>query len=265
MIPPIEKEILLKWIESGNEELAILAIKNPNADKDIFMKAITTKYRSEKVKYWVVRNCNGDKDILHLAFNSYDPLIRQHAVRESNGDYDILKKAINDESFNVKEEAARIAAKHKNIDILRTAIQDQNKNIRAIAVKSGYDELVKIGLNDMDRSIRDLAIYYCDRTFEPPKLVYNRCVGDVIVVATIPKDALIRGNIGEKCRTNKAKIIDILHNSLGVDFAISRYDFNTTYKIGDEIEIKDFDRSNNKCFNGFYFFCSEEEAMNDNF
>jgi hypothetical protein len=82
-----------------------------------------------------------------------------------------------------------------------------------------------------------------------------------MVVAEIPKDAQVRGEFGEKCRASKARIIDIEGDFLGEKIGISIFDKLTSYRIGDEIVVDDFDMSFEECAAGFHFFCSKDEAM----
>ena len=64
-------------------------------------------------------------------------------------------------------------------------------------------EVIERGLKDADCDVRSAAMNACQvrgvpipviRTVEPPDTVYKKCVGSVIVCATIPKDAQVRGN-----------------------------------------------------------------------
>ena len=136
------------------------------------------------------------------------------------------------------------------LDVIERGLKDDDCDVRAAAMKIAKE--------------KGIAGPLC-RTFEPPKKVYKKCIGGVIVVAEIPKDAEVRGNIGQKCRTNKAKIVDILGDFCGEKIGFSRYDGGQTfYLIGDEIEIDDFDYSYAECSQGFHFFCSKEEAENYN-
>ena len=98
------------------------------------------------------------------------------------------------------------------------------------------------------------------RTFEPPKLVYKKCVGGIIVVASIPQDAQVRGSVGHKCRASKAVIKEIIGDLYGEQVGISRYDLKTLYYVGDHVEIGNFDISDEECSTGFHFFCTIEEA-----
>lgn len=100
------------------------------------------------------------------------------------------------------------------------------------------------------------------RTIEPPDLVYKKCVASVIVVASIPKDAQVRGRFGGKCRADKAVIKEVIGDFCGENVGISVYDKTTTYYAGDEVEIENFDLSNEECSTGFHFFCTKEEAEN---
>lgn len=98
------------------------------------------------------------------------------------------------------------------------------------------------------------------RTIEPPEKVYKKCIGGIIVVASIPKDAQVRGSVGHKCRASKAVIVDIIGDLCGEQVGISKYDLKTLYYAGDEVEIDNFDFSNEECSTGFHFFCTIEEA-----
>lgn len=100
------------------------------------------------------------------------------------------------------------------------------------------------------------------RTFEPPETVYKKCVGGVLVCAHIPADAEVRGKPSAKCRASKAIITGVIGDFCGEPVGISIHDNTVCYYAGDEIEIDDFDYSDNECSQGFHFFCSKEEAEN---
>ena len=130
-------------------------------------------------------------------------------------------------------------------------------------------ETIERWLKDPDCDVRAAAMNACQkngvavpptRTIEPPELVYKKCAADVIVVAEIPKDAHIRGTYGGKCRASKAIIKDVIGDFCGENVGISIYDRTTTYYAGDEIEIDDFDFSDEECSAGFRFFCTRESA-----
>lgn len=124
-------------------------------------------------------------------------------------------------------------------------------------------------LKDEDWRVRSAAMNACQgkgvplyRMVNPEENVYKKCLNNVIVVAQIPPDAQTRGGEGRKCRANKAKIVDIIGDLCGEKIGLSTYDNNTTYEIGDEVFIPDFDYSEEECAPGFHFFLTLEEAQN---
>lgn len=94
-------------------------------------------------------------------------------------------------------------------------------------------------------------------TLKEPILGYKKTKEGVVITAEIPAGAIVFSINGKKCRTNRAKIIDmrgraVLHSS---------FDFDFRYELGQEIEILDFDPCySHECAPGFHFFMSEEEA-----
>ena len=163
--------------------------------------------------------------------------------------------------------------KQITLEIIERWLSDGDWRVRVAAMNAcnGREvpiEIIERGLSDGDWRVRVAAMNACKgrevpmiRTFEPPEKVYKKCISGVIVIAEIPKDAQVRGNRGEKCRANKARIIEIEGDFLGEKIGISLYDNLTSYRIGDEIVVDDFDMGFEKCAAGFHFFCSKDEAM----
>ena len=163
-----------------------------------------------------------------------------------------------------------------SIEVIEKWLKDSDCDVRTAAMNAcnGKDvpfEVIEKGLKDSDCDVRTAAMNACKkagipiptiRTIEPPQKVYKKCVGGVIVVAEIPKDAQVRGKTIGKCRANKAKIVDIIGNFAGEKVGISIWDKTTAYFIGDDVEIDDFDMSDEECSTGFHFFCTLEQAQN---
>ena len=160
------------------------------------------------------------------------------------------------------------------IETLEKMMNDPSWRVRTAAMKAceGRDvpiALIEKGLRDSDCDVRTAAMKACEgrdvppsRTFEPPKRVYKKCIGGVIVVAHIPKAAHVRGYKGDKCRASKAKIVDIIGDLYGERVGVSRFDPTVEYHVGDVVEIKNFDFSDDPCSSGFHFFCTLREAKN---
>lgn len=86
---------------------------------------------------------------------------------------------------------------------------------------------------------------------------YKRTMEGVIITAEIPVGAIVFCINGSKCRSNRAKITDMG----GHEVLHSRYDDLFEYRLGQEIEIKDFYLMYNvECASGFHFFRTRKEA-----
>ena len=164
--------------------------------------------------------------------------------------------------------------KNLSLEIIEKWLKDSDWRVRSAAMNAcqGKDiplEIIEKGLKDSDCDVRSAAMNACRkngieipiiRNFEPPKMVYKKCLCNIIVVAEIPDNAQVRGVVGKKCRASEAKIIDIHGDMRGEKVGISKHDSKTIYEIGDTVVIDDFDFSNKECSTGYHFFCTLEEA-----
>lgn len=90
-----------------------------------------------------------------------------------------------------------------------------------------------------------------------PLIGYKKTDENVVIQVEIPAGAIVFSINGGKCRTNKAKIIDMN----GRNVLHSRYKPSFKYTLNKEIEIEDFDlRYNIECAPGFHFFKTYKEA-----
>ena len=92
-----------------------------------------------------------------------------------------------------------------------------------------------------------------------PMTGYKKTQEGVVITAEIPVGAIVFCINGSKCRTNRAKITDMA----GHDVLHSKYDNSFEYRLGQEIEIKDFNLMYNiECASGFHFFRTRADAEN---
>ncbi len=88
---------------------------------------------------------------------------------------------------------------------------------------------------------------------------------EYIVVLEIPSDAKRLSATSRKCRTNKAKVIEIQNmDGSRSDTTMVRSWYNDTflYELGKTIEVEDFDDNRwNECSTGIHFFINSEEAV----
>lgn len=93
----------------------------------------------------------------------------------------------------------------------------------------------------------------------------NRLYQSVIVKLRIPADAKRSSATTRKCRCDKAEVISITSISGNMEFeeARSSYDNTFKYKIGEIVNVDDFDEDRwNECSTGIHFFITREEAVN---
>ena len=96
-------------------------------------------------------------------------------------------------------------------------------------------------------------------------IAFKKVRGNYIVELLIPEDARRCSATSRKCRCDKAKVLSITKidgTSDGVDTVYSKYDETFAYKIGETVEVKDFDNNRwNECSTGIHFFITREEAV----
>ena len=91
-----------------------------------------------------------------------------------------------------------------------------------------------------------------------PIIGWKKCKNNVLVKLEIPRGAIVFSINNSKCRTDKAKVLEII----GGDRAYSKHKF-FSYYVGDVIEIFDFNCEYNvECAKGIHFFKTREEAEN---
>ena len=111
-------------------------------------------------------------------------------------------------------------------------------------------------------NLRVASLHSTDRfrlgeVLNEPITGYKKTQEGVVITAEIPAGAIVFCINGSKCRTNRAKITDMD----GHEVLHSRYDNSFEYRLGQEIEIKDFNLMYNvECASGFHFFRTRKEA-----
>ena len=94
---------------------------------------------------------------------------------------------------------------------------------------------------------------------------YKKCRNNLIVELEIPEDAYRCSATSKKCRCSKAKVLSITNldgseSKSGV--AVSKYNSSFVYRIGETVEVTDFDQNRwNECSTGIHFFMNREDAV----
>ena len=94
---------------------------------------------------------------------------------------------------------------------------------------------------------------------------YKKCRNNLIVELEIPEDAYRCSATSKKCRCSKAKVLSITNidgSESTSDVAVSKYDSSFVYRIGETVEVTDFDQNRwNECSTGIHFFMNREDAV----
>ena len=93
---------------------------------------------------------------------------------------------------------------------------------------------------------------------------YKKCRNNLIVKLEIPEDALRSSATTRKCRCSKAKVVSITNLNVSkseLTEATSKKDSSFVYKVGETVEVPDFDPNRfNECAPGIHFFVTRQEA-----
>ena len=88
---------------------------------------------------------------------------------------------------------------------------------------------------------------------------------DKIVMLEICADAKRSSATSRKCRCSKAKVLSITHldgSDSGLTEVRSNYSKEFVYRVGETVEVPDFDENRwNECAPGIHFFVTREEAV----
>ena len=141
--------------------------------------------------------------------------------------------------------------------------EDMRANLRG-ADLSGADlyganlsEANLSGANLYNANLSGADRFRLGKILTEPLTGYKKTKEGVVITVEIPAGAIVFCINGSKCRANKAKITDMD----GHEVLHSQYDNNFEYRLGQEIEIKDFNLMYNvECSSGFHFFRTRKEA-----
>ena len=94
---------------------------------------------------------------------------------------------------------------------------------------------------------------------------YKKCRNNLIVKLEIPEDAYRCSATSKKCRCSKAKVLSITNldgSESTSNVAVSKHDSSFVYRIGETVEVTDFDQNRwNECSTGIHFFMNREDAV----
>ena len=120
-----------------------------------------------------------------------------------------------------------------------------------------------IGANQTDVKVNSRTEGYSLNCPEEGSFIaFKKCENDTIVKLLIPEDAKRSSATSRKCRASKAVVLDITDkNGKQIETVASAYDSDFIYKVGETVEVKDFNEDRwNECSTGIHFFITRGEA-----
>ena len=175
-------------------------------------------------------------------------------------------KGANLESANLKganlEGANLESANLKGANLYRANLE--GANLKGANLESAYLKGANLyranleGANLKGANIDEKEKCRIGQILKEPMAGYKKTLEGVVITATIPAGAIVFCINGSKCRTNKARIIDMGGQN---DVLHSSYDNKFEYRLMQDIEIDYFNLMYNvECASGFHFFRTREEA-----
>ena len=109
------------------------------------------------------------------------------------------------------------------------------------------------------------AFYHLQCPEKGSYIAYKKCRQNRIVELLITEDAKRSSATSRKCRASKAKVLSItnIQATENYEVAVSSFDFGFIYRVGDIVEVDDFDNDRwAECSTGIHHFLTREEAVN---
>ena len=120
------------------------------------------------------------------------------------------------------------------------------------------------GANLRDANLRDAKGTYMACPTDGSFIGWKKASG-YIVKLQIPEDARRSSAGGEKCRCDKAFVVDIQNfdgTNADIETVCSDHDENFVYAVGATVEVSDFDDDRwNECAPGIHFFIDRRAAV----
>ena len=121
------------------------------------------------------------------------------------------------------------------------------------------------GAKNIDQSLWNIyTTFYPLQCPEAGAYTGYKKAGGLIVKLEITEDALRSSATSRKCRASKALVLSItdLDGNPADDQVCSDHDKNFVYKVGETVEVTDFDTNRwNECSTGIHHFITRAEAV----
>ena len=235
--------------------------------KDIKIGNYTLEEILKRHKHWLNRDCENWES---MQADLHNADLHNADLRSADMSYADLRSA-NMRYANMRY-ANIIGADLRSANMIDTNMRGADlygANMSYADLRSAnmrYANMIDTNIIEADlrsANMRDTNMRGADRLrkgikLSEPIIGWKKCKNNVLVKLEIPRGAIVFSINNSKCRTDKAKVLEII----GGDRAYSKYNF-FSYYVGDIIEIFDFNcQYNVECAEGIHFFRTREEAEN---
>jgi uncharacterized protein YjbI with pentapeptide repeats len=118
-------------------------------------------------------------------------------------------------------------------------------------------------INTVDWNV--MTAFYAIACPESGAFIAWKKASGYIVKMRIPEDAKRSSATSRKCRCSKAEVLAIETldgQQTDIEFVTSDFDVTFVYRVGEVVEVADFDDDRwNECSKGIHFFITREEAV----
>ena len=229
--------------------------------EEVFVNGICLKDILDKHKKWVDEEEDGERANLSFADLSLVDLsfvnLFDASLKDTNLSHANLRNTDLSHADLTGSDLTR--ANLKNADLRNADLSCAN----LIGANLSNAKLSNAILNDIAYNV--LTTFLNLQCPEKGSFIGYKKADKKIVELLITEDAKRSSATTRKCRCNKAKVLSITNIGNTVEYKEAHSDFNYSfvYRVGEVVEVKDFDEDRWKeCSTGIHFFLTRGEAVN---
>lgn len=150
-----------------------------------------------------------------------------------------------------------------HVDLSCTNLSNANLNRADLSATNFNNANLKYA-NLKDIKYNECTSFFALQCPEEGSFIGYKKTSYKIVKLLITEDAKRSSATTRKCRCSKAKVLSItnIENTEEYNEVVSFYDKSFVYRVGEIVEVKDFDENRwNECSTGIHFFLTREEAV----
>ena len=228
--------------------------------KEVIINGVNLEEILDKHEKWVNGEEGGEKadlsdtDLRHVDLRGRN--LRSVNLRSADLSYASLSYA--DLSY-----ADLIDTDLFHVDLSCTNLSNANLNRADLSATNFNNANLKYA-NLKDIKYNECTSFFALQCPEKGSFIGYKKARGKIVELLITEDSKRSSATTRKCRCSKAKVLSITNaeNTEEYNEVISFHDKSFVYKVGEIVEVKDFDENRwNECSTGIHFFLTREEAV----